>query len=95
MSIDFTSVHNHHETEVFDKVMQAASRDPRLAQNRELLIDAACIALNSLKPHYVRHDVDLRFYMSDMESTENFAAIDAAVESALKFVLSREAAKRS
>jgi hypothetical protein len=93
MTIDFTSVHNHHEREVFHKVTQAASRNPLLEQSRELLIDAACIALNSLKPHYVRHDVDLRFYMSDPESNENDAAIDAAVASALKFVLSRAAAK--
>jgi hypothetical protein len=94
MTIDFTSVHNYHEREVFEKVTQAGSRDPDLAQNWELLIDAACIALNSLKPHYVRHDVDVRFYMSDLQSTENDAAIAAAVESALKLVLSRAAEER-
>ena len=92
MAIDFSSVHNHHERAVFEKITRAASRHPFFAHNRELVIDAACIALNALKPHYVRHDVDVRYYTSDAKSLETDAAIDAAVESALKFVQSREEA---
>src|SRR6266851_6634351 len=60
MYIDFSSIHNHHEKAVFEHVMELAPRYPSL--NADLLVDAACIALNKLKAHYIRHDLDLNFY---------------------------------
>jgi len=92
MTIDFSSVHNHHEQAVFDQVTALTSRYPSL--NAELLVDAACIALNKLKAHYIRHDVDLTFYMPDGQREQNAIDVRAAVQAALAFVQSRELAKR-
>jgi hypothetical protein len=92
--MDFESVHNRHEKAVFEEIAEVASRYPFFARNPGLLADAACIALNALKPHYVRHDVDASFYMSDAQRATHAGLVNAAVESACKFVQSSEAGRR-
>jgi hypothetical protein len=89
MSPDFSSIHNRHERRVFDQVLELAARYPDVAKDSELLADAACLALNSLKPHYIRSAVDLTFYLSDAERTRDDTAIDAAVDAALRYLQSR------
>jgi hypothetical protein len=53
-----------------------------LAGDAELLADVACIALNSLRPRYVRHDIDMHFFTSNEERARNESAVRAAVEAA-------------
>jgi Late competence development protein ComFB len=89
MEADFSSIHNRHERRVFDEVLNAAVRYPTVARDPDLLVDAACFALNSLKPHYIRSAVDLLFYLSEAERTQGDKAIDAAVDSALTYIQSR------
>ena len=89
MEIDFSSIHNRHEQRVYDQVLKAAARYPAVAKDPELIVDAACLALNSLKPHYIRSAVDLTFYLSDAERTRDDTAIDAAVDAALRYLQSR------
>jgi hypothetical protein len=92
MEPDFSSIRNRHEQRVFDQVLKAAARYPAVANNPELIADAACLALNSLKPHYIRSVVDLVFHLSEAELTKDDAAIDAAVDSALAYIQSRAVA---
>jgi Late competence development protein ComFB len=87
MSLAFESVHNRHESIVFDKILQESARYPQLAGNGDLLADAACVALNALPARYMRFQVDLSFYASQRQEAAEAAAIDAAVQSALTFVL--------
>ena len=89
MEIDFSSIHNRHEQRVYDQVLKAAAHYPAVAKDPELIVDAACLALNSLKPHYIRSVVDLLFYHSEAALTQDDAAIDAAVDSALAYLQSR------
>jgi hypothetical protein len=87
--MDFTSVHNMHEQPVFQAVTQAAERYPALAGSAELLADVACVALNRVAARYIRHDVDLAFFLTEKERVENQRAIDEAVEQAFAFVQAR------
>jgi hypothetical protein len=89
MEPDFSSIHNRFEQRVYDQVLKFAARYPAVAKDPELLADAACLALNSLKPHYIRSAVDLTFYLSDAERTRDDTAIDAAVDAALRYLQSR------
>jgi hypothetical protein len=84
MEPDFSSIHNRFEQRVYEQVLKFAARYPAVAKDPELLADAACLALNSLKPHYIRHAVDLAFYLSDAQRAQDETAIDAAVDSALR-----------
>jgi hypothetical protein len=65
MNADFSSVHNHYERPVFDMVSRMAANFPYLEE--ESLPDVACVALNRLGARYIRHSVDLAFYLTVKE----------------------------
>jgi Late competence development protein ComFB len=90
MRADFDSIHNHHEHLVFDAVRALAPRFAHL-QDPQLLADVACVALNRVPPRYIRHDVDLAFYLTAKEQAAAALVIDEAVQSAFEFVQARQA----
>ena len=90
MKADFASIRNHHERAVCDAVAAAAPRYPLLA-DAALLADVACVALNRLPPRYIRHEVDLAFYLTEKERAEAGRAVDEAVQFAFEFVQARHA----
>jgi hypothetical protein len=83
------SIHNHHERAVLEAVRATAARHSHL--DPDLLADVACVALNRLPPRYIRHEVDLAFYLSDKERLETERAIAEAVAFAFEFVQARVA----
>lgn len=89
MSTDFSSIHNHYERIVLEAVAALASRYPQLAA--DLLPDVACVALNRLPPRYIRHEVDLAFYLSEKERGDTEQAVADAVRHAFEFVQARVA----
>ena len=93
MSLDFSSIHNHHESSVFDAVIEMSPRFPTVAARHELLIDVACIALNRVQPRYIRHKVDYLFYLTEAERAANGQMIASAVQQAFEVVSARERAK--
>jgi hypothetical protein len=89
--MDFSSVHNIHESAVFEAVTLAAPRYPGIAGSADLLADVACVALNRVAARYIRHDVDLAFFLTERERAENERLISEAVEYAFSFVQARHA----
>lgn len=89
MSMRFASVHNFHEATVYQAVLDLASDYPTIEACDELLADVACVALNHLPPRYIRHAVDMSFYMSDQERLRTETAVQTAVRAAFGFVQSR------
>lgn len=85
----FESVYNRHEQSIFQRIVDTAEEYPGLAGNPELLADVACVALNRLQPHYIRHQVDMSFYTNDQDRTRQDDEVNAAVEFAFRFVLAR------
>lgn len=88
MQADFSTLQNARERPVFEAVLAGHRRHPRI--DADLLPDVACVALNRLPPHYVRHAVDLAFYQTDTERTESDRAVHEAVEYAFGFVQVRD-----
>ena len=88
MSIDLTSIRNHHELLVFDEVLAEHPNHPELGA--DMLPDVACVALNRLPARYIRHAVDMAFYLTERERVENDAAIAEAVRYAFDFVIARQ-----
>jgi hypothetical protein len=87
------SIHNRFERIVIEKINAEASKWPMLMQNPDLLADAACIALNALRPHYIRHNSNLGFFMTDEKRAQEELEVNAAVESALLYVQHGDRAK--
>ncbi|MDE2400741.1 MAG: late competence development ComFB family protein [Burkholderiales bacterium] len=87
MPADFSSLRNYYERQVIDAVREAAPGYPGLKE--EQLPDVACVALNHLPPRYIRHEVDLVFYLTEKERANNDTAIAEAVRYAFEFVQAR------
>ena len=76
---------------MFEKIRELAS-DPEFYEDMEdpeLWSDIACVALNNLPPRYVRHSVDMTFYLSTEEHIEMDERVSQAVRNAITFVLDR------
>jgi hypothetical protein len=92
MVFSFEQVHNFYERLVFEAVASMAESNPDFSS--DMLADVACVALNRLPVRYIRHDVDLMFYLTEHERH----AIELAMEDALSFGFSyvrERAAKRA
>ena len=87
--MDFSSVHNSHEKAVFAAVVAAAPRYPGVADDPELLADVACVALNRMPPHYIRHSADLAFFTTEKERLAIRRNIDESVDFAFGYVQAR------
>ena len=90
MPANFESIQNYLERGVFDAIAAMTPHFQHLA-DKDLMADVACVALNRLPPRYIRHEIDLVFYMTEKERTETALAIEEAVSFALEFVQARHA----
>ncbi len=82
------SIHNYYEHLVLDEIAHVSERS---RSDGEFLADTACVALNHLPPRYIRHDVDMTFFMSTEDLQEIQNKVHAAVAKAIAYVEEREA----
>jgi len=87
--MDFSSVYNIHEKTIFEAVAAAAPRYPVIAGDDGLLADVACVALNRMPPHYIRHSADLAFFITEKERQTTQRNIDESVDFAYGYVQAR------
>jgi hypothetical protein len=87
--MDFSSVYNIHEKTIFEAVSAAAPRYPGIADDAGLLADVACVALNRMTPHYIRHSADLAFFTTEKERQTTRRNIDESVDFAFGYVQAR------
>jgi hypothetical protein len=87
MVINFEQVHNYYERLVFEAVASLAVSYPDF--DADNLADVACVALNRLPARYVRHDVDMMFYLTEKERHGIDEALNEALSFAFGFVAKR------
>lgn len=80
--MSFSAINNYYEQLVFQHITEA-NLDP-LDEN--FIEDVACVALNHLPAKYVRHEVDMAFYMTSEERTKIDARVTIAVKNAIEYV---------
>ena len=80
--------HNYYEKLVLHEIHQQSERAQQ--GDRDFIADATCVALNHLPPRYIRHNVDMTFFMSPQEMQEIENKVSSAVKLALDYVESRE-----
>ncbi len=81
------SVHNYYEQMVFDQLLRASDR---AKSDQEFMADVACVALNRLPSRYVRHDVDMTFFLTPDDLENMIKKVSEAVNTAIEYVESRE-----
>ena len=84
--IDF--IHNYYERLVLEEIFAQSLRVQE--GDRDFLADVACVALNRMPPRYIRHDVDMTFFMSPQDIQEIGNKVSSAVSDAINYVESRE-----
>lgn len=93
MVFDFEQVHNYYERLVFEGVANRADDYPGFTA--DMLADVACVALNRLPARYVRHDVDLMFYLTEAERRAIESSLEEVMQFGFRFVSDRAAKKSS
>jgi len=83
---NFEDVYNFYQDYVFNKVSELAEDDHSI----EFQADVACVALNSLPSKYIRHHVDMAFYLTPEEYNDMETRIHQAVIDAMVFVAEHE-----
>lgn len=81
----YETIHNYYENMVQDKIndlIEANLIDP----DRSLIEDIACVALNQLPARYVKHDVDMAYYMTIKERETMEYDVHRAVTAAVEYV---------
>ncbi len=81
----FDSVNNYYETLVFKEINNCVKQQ-KLKVDDDFLEDVACVALNRLPSRYVRHHVDLAFYLTADEHMLINESVKNAVVEAISFV---------
>jgi len=87
MQVNFEQVHNYYERLVFEAVAQQSESYPNFTA--DMLADVACVALNRLPARYVRHDVDMMFYLTEPERRAIELSLDEVLKFGFNFVLQR------
>jgi len=83
--MDFTSIHNYYEPLVADYLTTSIA--PKYAdKSLDFFMDVACYALTKLPARYMRHEIDMAFYMSTMERLEMNTEVKKAVDHAVKYI---------
>ena len=81
----FETIHNYYERLVSSAVQdQLAGME--CVPDQDVIDDITCVALNQLPARYVRHTVDLVFYMTADERAHISRAVSEAVRMAIQFV---------
>ena len=87
--MNFSSLHNFFEHLVFEYICDQLVKSYQDC-DEEFFQDVACYALTRLPARYIRHDIDMAFYLAPGERTEMLDRVAAEVESAAEFIYQRQ-----
>ena len=83
--MDFNGIHNYYENLVIEYLEQEVI-DTLENHSSDYLLDIACVALSRLPARYVRHEIDMAFYMPQSERDEMVKQTRVAVDEAVKYI---------
>ncbi len=92
--MNFSSLHNFYERLVFEYICDELVQHYQDC-DEEFFQDTACYALTRLPARYIRHDIDMAFYLAPGEREEMQANIRRAVDAAAEFIYQRRQANAS
>jgi hypothetical protein len=83
--MDSTDIHNYYEHLVIDYMQTSViARMPE--KSNDFLLDVACYALTKLPARYMRHEIDMAFYLEPTERRQMMDEVEKAVEDALVYI---------
>lgn len=88
--MSFETIRNYYEHLVMQRIVDTLASHAAAQSDSEYLADVACVALNHLPPRYMRHEVDMAFYVSPQERDEILVKVNDAVDFAVRFIAERQ-----
>ena len=76
------NIHNYYEQLVLRRIQDIVGP----SDDNDFLEDVACVALNQLPARYVRHNVDMVYYLTVEERESMEKQIEKAVTHAIEYV---------
>jgi len=83
--MDFTSIHNFYEHLVID-YLQAEVIPKHEDQSIDFFLDVACYALSKLPSRYMRHEIDMAFYLESSERVQMMDEVKKRVDDAVIYI---------
>lgn len=83
--MDFRNIHNYYEHLVLE-YMRENMTDDLGDKNSDFLLDVACYALSKLPARYMRHEIDMAFYLKPDERKSMEDNVKKAVVEACKYI---------
>ena len=76
-------IHNYYEKLVLDQFQRLKLEEK---YDDDFIADLTCVVLNQLPSRYIRHEVDMSFYMPASERFEMESKVKVAINKALDFM---------
>lgn len=86
--MNFSSLHNFYDHLVFEFICDDLVEHYQDC-DEEFFQDVACYALTRLPARYIRHDIDMAFYLAPGERAEMLKSVADAVNDAAEFIYQR------
>jgi len=83
--MDATSIHNYYEHLVID-YMQSDVIPNTEDKGSDFFLDVACYALSKLPARYMRHEIDMAFYLESAERGKMMDQVKKEVDKAVKYI---------
>ena len=80
-------IHNYYEHLVLEKIDALGLNK---SKSEDYIADLTCLALNQIHPRYIRHEVDMSFYLPQSEKQQMEMNVLTAIEKALTFLDQKE-----
>lgn len=80
-------IHNYYEHLVLERIEQlklVGNKDP------DYIADLCCLALNKVPPRYIRYEVDMAFFLPQLERITMEKEVEEAVAQSIKILEERE-----
>jgi competence protein ComFB len=91
--VNYSSVYNFYEHLVFDCIAtELGSRYE--GSDEEFFLDVACYALTRLPSRYIRHEIDMAYYLAPGEREEMAGKVKEEVTKAAEFIHTRQQKKK-
>lgn len=80
-----TTIQNYYERLVTEEIRNRIKEENSQVDS-DYITDVACVALNRLPARYIRHEVDMAFYMTQDEFINTNNEVVDAVKAAFEYV---------
>ena len=80
-------IHNYYEHLVLDRIEALGLPGKKSA---DYIADLCCLALNKVPPRYIRYEVDMAFFLPQLERIQMEQEVEEAIAQGIKILDERE-----